>query len=307
MTFGLELTFLPRSSPLGFDTSKGADKINQVVARFNAELDQRVRPNGIEPSFYAKCEGLFWRRHIVEVCSDSSRIEAAHIVLPMVKQRLTAVFDIARELGLSGRLSHVKDGVRRLYSNGGGHIHHGIDVFETSNLPDFLPRLNRFQRNLFADYANRPYIRWLFAHPFDNDNSCVLFNLSQLPKRGTLKNDPTHQAYLTNGIAPRFAARRKGAMATFEHRYFDATQNAEETLINLRFLKAWIQHLAALTDSRKTVPVTLTRTYFTSLKERRFAWREISGFMQGLGLNAADYRDLFERNYLTRMRWGEMV
>ena len=309
MTLGLELTFLPRKQPAGLPSGP---KIDTLVARFNKALDKRV--NGQEYAacdFRAKSERLGLFGCIIEVVHRERFISDLSSGGSSLKDQLDGVFSIARDLDLVARSSFRRKGVLMLRPNGGSHLHHSIDVFKHG--ADFLPRLTAFQQALFTSYANRPYIRWLFAHPFDDLNSSVTYNLAELnqkPRMGIVEkmHECPWVAYEgAPGILARFGGARVTVLPTFEHRYFDATADTKETLANLRFLKAWINSVVGTTDVNRPRQLTITPEYFKRLKNLRFAWQEISVFLCSLGLDPADYRAIFERNYVTRMKWGKML
>lgn len=309
MTLGLELTFLPRKRPAGLPSGP---KIDALVARFNKALDKRV--NGQPYSlcdFRAKSEGLGLFGRVIEVVHCERHIHHVNIDEPALRNQLDTVFSIARDLDLVARSSFRRQGTLRLRPNGGGHIHTSMDVFPHG--ADFLPRLTAFQQALFTSYANRPYIRWLFAHPFDDINSSVTYNLAQLKDSGRkgvveqMHECPYVAAEGAPGILARFSGSRGTILPTFEHRYFDATANTKETLANLRFLKAWINSVVGTIDVNRPRRLIITPAYFKRLKNLSFAWREISIFLHTLDLKPADYRALFERNYVTRMEWGKML
>lgn len=296
MHLGLELTFLPRRCPEGFPGSIG-DKENYCTVKQFARLLKRRE---MATAFTPKREGFGALHSIVEVTSDL--ISEYALGGQPLKRSLTRVFAVARELGLSGRISHTRGGVTKVFPDGGSHIHSSIDLFGGDHRPSFLHDLARFQCNLFTDYANRPYVKWLFAHPFDDLNSKVVYAHEDMGSNAVKR---VYEGY--TGIVPRFTGMRRHAMPTFEHRYFGAAQTAQEALDNLVFVNNWVAHLRKLTLTRQRLKVTLTPSYFRSLKQARFAWREVSDFLRLIGCNPDAYREPFERNYLTRMRWGKMA
>lgn len=292
MKLGVELTFLPRAKPDGFAVGEG----RTTVARFN----RRLKEAG-DTGFKAKEEMHGAIHDLIEVPSEPLA-SSVYLVSPDLERRLNRVFAIAKGLGLSGRISPTHRGVTKVFPDGGSHIHSSIDMFADNERPDFLPRLDRFQRNLYHDFANRPYIRWLFAHPFDDLNSRVLCH------PGKIVRNPIRLGYKVWAILPRFTGMRKDHLPTFEHRYFGATQDAHETLCNLVFVNNWMTSLRKTVESGKRLKVTLTSSYFRSLKQPRFAWREVSDFLTLIGCTPpSTYRETFERNYLTRMKWGTMT
>lgn len=299
MQFGLELTFLPKKNPLGFDAE--TRKSQQILHKFNKYLSTLSDISNKTFVFTAHFDMLNYPTSAIEV--NGTPIEDFHIDLKILKKNLEVLFCISKSLNLTGRHSYVKNGTRFEYPTAGGHLHHDINLWEKSYTPSFLYKLNKFERNLYIDYANRPYIRWLFAQWFDNINSRVTLDQKDLPRYGGFKGDIRAKAYGDYaGIRSRFSGFRKGCLPTFEHRYFDATKNAEETLANLRFLRAWVKNIPEY-----RIKSTLTKKYFRDLKDSRFAWHEISQFLTNLGLQPDTYHPNFERNYITRMKFGHMI
>lgn len=308
MTYGLELTFLPRADPNGFKTETETSK---VVRKFNSLLKPVNNPQETGCSVFLAKEESLGDNYCIEVVNFINHIASREIEDEQFRDRLSSVFNIADYLRLTARASKTEKGIRLEYASGGSHIQHSMNVFGRSHSPCFLNRLACFERNMCSDYANRPYIRWLFAQWFDNTNSLVMFNLDDLPKSGIIKKNPIYKIYsdwCTHiGIVPRFTGIRRGCIPTYEHRYFDATQTADETIDNLKFIQAWIGSLAERTENGLKIKSKLTRSYFKSLKNTRFAWKEISQFLLSLALNPNCYRPNFERNYITRMKFGQMV
>lgn len=224
---------------------------------------------------------------------------------PMFVALIQEVFDRAKRLKLLPRIR--RDGVHQ--PAGGAHLHCGIaDLFPDGHL--FLARLYLFEMNLYRDFANRPYIRWLFAEWFDRDtNHQVTLNETDFKtySRTKLKNQAYEWGRNGCAIAARYSYRYKPAYPTYEFRIFDMADSAKDVARNVRFLVAWVNWHIAKATKAESVPFTLTLPQFKSYRNLRTAWSEISRFLRELGLDPADYRGAFEDNYVPRMKWGEMT
>jgi len=214
------------------------------------------------------------------------------------------VFTEARKLGLYPRIR--RRGIH--HPSGGCHLHCGIaDLFPNSDL--FLSHLARFEKNLYTDLANRPYIRWLFAEWFDVEtNSTATFNERDYRSYSMRRMEGFAHEYgrASSSIAARYSYRYKPAYPTYEFRFFDSVDSAKEIARNVRFLEAWVTHHVCKALDGVDVKFTLTHAQFKALKNEDKAWDVISTFLRELGLNPDDFRKPFEENYILRMRHGEM-
>lgn len=211
-------------------------------------------------------------------------------------------------MGLRPRISRRKNGTRVDYATGGCHFHLGIANLFFSDT-SYLANLAAFERNLYIDYANRPYIKWLFAEWFDDGTNCRVGWKPHIWNR-EFAHEYSHNSGLLDGtISPRFSgANAKKILPTYEFRMFDSMpSNTRELLLYVRFLSAWMAWVRLKTLACQTIPLTINGKYFKSLKSLRTGWREISTFLCLIGLDPLDYRAQFERCYVPRMKSGKMI
>ena len=205
-----------------------------------------------------------------------------------------------------------KDGTLVQYPGGGCHINIGADLFPMSHR--FYGQMERFHRNLAVDYANRPYLRWLFADWFSNIAHHSLWNPDSGPINKWLHANESREDFLfrtmirgTHAIESRFMASNKGAHNTFEFRFFRMVEDPEELRLIALFTEAWVSHLTFSVYENKTIEFNLTKRRWAEFKNSRTVWAQhIAPFIKSLGLKPNDYRMFFERNYLTRLKFGKM-
>ncbi len=310
MRIGIELTFVPDlPGDKEFTSLKAAKKAGRAFLKHLTRLSNDVILHDIDllvktDPFRRDDDGEFvsW---IIEVTNADKPTWAHQWEDPAFVAMIQRVFDEARQLKLYPRIR--RRGVH--HPSGGLHKHVGIaDLF--SNNEFFLPKLARFEKNLFCDFANRPYIRWLFAEWFDErENSQVTYNANDLMGNRTwLKENAYSQGRMNHAIVARYSGRLKTAYPTYEFRMFDSVDSAKEIARNVRFLHHWVcSHVNRVNRDEKDVKFTLTLAQFKRLKEEDFAWETVSTFLRELDLDPADFRKPFEENYVLRMRHGEMT
>jgi hypothetical protein len=308
MRLGLELTFIPDrpSGPKEFSCKKEAQRAADALFRALRPLRKRIQAFdidlGVKVDVFRLEPDPAW---IIEVVNCDKPTWDYQWEDPMFVALIQQVFDRAKKLKLLPRIR--RNGIH--HPSGGGHAHIGIaDLFPDDHL--YLARLYLFERNLYTDFANRPYIRWLFAEWFDSGtNSQVTFGAMDLKthSRAKLKKKAYEWGRTSCSIAARYSYRYKPAYPTYEYRFFDMGDSAKDIARNVRFLVAWVNHHVAKATNAETVPFTLTLPQFESFRNLRTAWREISRLLRELGLDPKDYRGAFEDNYVPRMRYGEMT
>lgn len=253
MRLGLELTFVPdlpgrdKEFTSEAQAQRAAKRLFRLLKDVNYELltvydtilwpkaerFRRTSAGNVQAALGV--DNREWEAWIVEVVNLENPTDSAHWKDKRFVRLMQRAFDVAKSMGLLPRIR--RRGVH--VPTGGGHIHHGItDLF--SDDTQFTVKLAAFEKALFVEYANRPYIRWLFSEWFDvAHNSRVSLNLGQI------ENADTQYAYLvglySSGINRRFSCDQKLPYFTFEHRYFDMPPNARQLALQMRFLIAWIE------------------------------------------------------------------
>ncbi len=169
----------------------------------------------------------------------------------------------------------------------------------------FMPKLSVFERNLFLDYVNRPYVRWLFAEWFDVDENSEVIKPEHIANTGP--DHAYHWSLWRGGIRRRFSQTAKTPYSAYEFRFFDMPPTVKQLSLQVRFLIAWVSHHQAKVFAGQAVEVTITQESFDKLRNLRHAWSTISAFLTELKLNPRDYRPFFEDQYINRMRHGKMT
>ena len=307
---GLELTFIPDlPKAKEFTNRETAQKVADRLCKRLAPLVPQLLEHHIDlhvkvDPFRSGDDGEY-NAWIIEVTNGGHPTRSFQWRSKRFVSLIQRVFIEARKLGLRPRIR--RRGVH--WPSGGCHLQVGIaDLFPNDHL--FLPRLARFERNLYHDLANRPYIRWLFSEWWDADtNSAATFTETDY-KVCTMKElEQLAYSYgrTQSSIAARYSYRYKPAYPTYEFRFFDSVDSAKEIARNVRFLEAWVAYHVNKAMNGVDVKFTLSHAQFKALKNEKMAWNIISRFLLELGLEPNDYRKPFEENYVLRMRHGEIT
>lgn len=241
---------------------------------------------------------------------------------------LKRVYSTAASLGLHPHVSTTKrDGTVVDYPNGGGHQHIQIDFWDEGSL--FLPRLYVLENALCIDYANNPWIRWLFAHWADDLNSLVAVNLKHLGEINRASNGVSAEkradwedhglnahihdvSLLCHSIKQRIAVTGKPCRPTLEFRFLDMPRTMEELQMHVRFISSWVNHHRERVDrylGGERPQFTLTPKHYRRLtRDIGYAKDHVLSFMAKIGVDGQKVVDMFwERGYLRRMRYGKAV
>jgi hypothetical protein len=225
---------------------------------------------------------------------------------------IDGLFRILEPMGLVPMVVETTNGVERHWPTGGCHIHYSSDLFELG--PDWYKLMERFHRNLLIDYANRPYIRWLFCQWF-NDKSCLCLidqetlQLTELSgvKKLTEKSVWNYAFWGNHSIEPRYMLSSKATYSTFEFRFFNMIANASELRSIVRFVNRWVTHHVALATKDKKLPLTINLKEWVRLANLEESRKECRNLLDSLGLDVQDYRIFEERNLENRFRFGNLV
>jgi len=197
------------------------------------------------------------------------------------------------------------------WPGGGQHVMLGADLFHCS--PTFYRDMERFNRNLAVDYANRPYARWLLAHWIGDGGSRVAVNDERLAlaPQFPITADEIFKRSLDRdyAIVPRFMASPKNSYLTFEFRIVGMVENARQMRSAVLLLKEWMDHHVARVERREpSIRFSLTLPQWETYTTEDGARAACKGWVESLGLAWADYEeDHFARNYLMRITHGAFV
>ncbi len=195
---------------------------------------------------------------------------------------------------------------------GGMHVHMGADLFGFST--EWYRQMERFHRDLVMDYANRPYVRWLFAH-WMGEGSRVVIDRHRLEQRelhgvGTLTPQDIFSRSLfgASAIEPRFMTSAKASYLTFEFRFVGMVENAHQMCAAVRLLDAWMgYHQGRIEIGCPPLRFTLTPARWDEMVTPEGALSYCRAWVESLGLDWADYdADFFQRNLLMRINHGVM-
>lgn len=348
-THGLELTFIPKRPHSKWQEWTKLERARQETDLFNATLwntDALACLSLVED--LTPANKLIWGKADIFRSQKLSPDKQPHdswclevnnepfksndVITPgtAVYQALEQVFKTARNQGLSPCVVRKrKDGTLVEFPNGGGHQHVQIDFWEESG--SFLSKLYMLERRLCLDYANNPWIRWLFSQWSDNLNSNIAIsstdlaeiekatrNITKKQRKGWERNgldSYVHdRALLCHSIKQRIAYTGKPVRPTFEFRFFDAPRKIEELALHTQFISSWIGHHIEIIDEwderfSAVHHFDLTPQRFDRLtKDMDFVKGEIGRFFGEIGLDAEPYLDAFwERGYERRFRFGKFL
>lgn len=324
-TFAPELNFVLAKSPYEItDYAAGETLISQI----NAELIELERITGVAmraklDPFHTNPETEAVVSWSVEVCpvhsfdtewlsegvmdeKGNSNWSTFRLYMNWLFKRMKKGYGLVPSVQKKRR-----DGTEVHMPGGGAHIHYGANLFGMG--PNFYKNMERFHTDLAVSYANRPYLRFLFADWLSDRAHHTLWN----PEEGkvpTLKGQTVEHALFgllldggIHAIESRFMNTAKGSHNTFEFRFFRMVENPDELRLIVRFVEAWVNHLRMNVYWGVPVCYSLTKRKWREFKDGRTVWlRHIAPFLKELGLNPKDYRMFFTRNYLTRLKFGKM-
>lgn len=317
-TWSPELSFVPIRAPHAL-SKRAADAL---ATRINAEVRKMKT---IARLFYAKSDphlGQYTARpsYLVEVvCLPGCYLETEWVdrsrgQWKAFRAAIDGLFTLLRDsFGLVPTLvTEARDGTPIHWPGGGCHLHYGADLFPMS--PRWYSQMEAFHRNLIVDYANRPYLTWLFRQWFVNgEGSRTPLNLDDYAtdKRGKClyTADELYQAACrhSRGIEARYMTTSKASYLTFEFRLFSMVANADQLGSIARFTHAWVQSLVAATLAGRTIGLSLTRARLRDYSTLHGSLAACQSFLDSLGLPWQDYASMYETHYVNRIKHGQMV
>lgn len=328
MTFSPELTYILKDRPHCIrDKRKG----HRLVKRVNKLLDAVAALTNL--SLRAKLDPFYvddgsgkvtaWCVEIVPVTHlQMCWLEQDSPSHDLFMRSVNLIFEGLANMGLVPSVSRTtrRAGqlVRREFPTGGCHLHHGADLFRLG--PNWYSQMERFHRNLMMDYANRPYIRWLLAQWSDNVNSLCLVTESDFkdPARLTPESIWARALDGTHAIEPRFMMASKTSHLTFEFRFINMVENAAELRAVALLINSWVNHICLLSLAGFTLSPTISRADILALKRLpktpSIMPLLIECWLDSV-LQSATLREelrptlytLYQRNYVNRVRFGQMV
>lgn len=310
-SFSPELTFIPRRAPYQIVHDSGHKSSVHLMRGIERGLLTTFDDLELTAKFdwfHFGAAGTMPGSMCVEIV-PRSRWTASRLNDPKQLALIDRLFAWLRtRWGLVPSVIKRRNGREHHLATGGCHVHWDSNLIYSRSL-DWYDQMKRFNRNLVIDYANNPWIRWLFAQWFDDRNSEIVLNRNHL--RDTDREALTVLATtrLTCGINPRFFSTAKPSHATFELRVFNMVESANELRLYALFVEHWMNWHArnATSAESKTLAVTLRPHHWRTFRDPRKAWRRIAKWLDTHDLPSKDYRLFFERNYLYRLRYGQLV
>ncbi len=294
--YGVEFTFVPNKGKEFLDFSEATECANEFNRElFGASLDYMFKAKA--DLFRALFRGQKYESYCIEVNNVSPLIYTIENPYPY---KLSVLFDIAKKLKLVAR---PKCG-NKYWPNGGAHIHLSTGFIEDS--PFSLDILKLFSDELNYQYAMRPYIRWMFADWFENNNSFCITTISDSNNSLGFKVCDAH------GIVRRFFGAQKNTYPSYEFRFFRMVNNPEEFELHIRFLAAFKEYCmkSAFTDnedhSKRYLSVNKVVENINNFRNIAYTKSAVKEFFDLLGLDFSAYLPLFNENLVLRLKYGEL-
>lgn len=358
LQLGFELTFIPnkrgkwkeyRDEQQAIDVASGLTKLLAVDQSVKV-LASFLKLPPSTPIFTAKAD-LFramWdtdanQPHAawcIEVNNTPVTASAIEVSSPRYLNAFQAVYDRAKQWDLHPHIERRSHGALLDYPTGGGHIHFSIGGLWHGGY-SYLDQLRLLEFALCLDYANNPWMRWLFAQWSDNINSNVAITDKVIRQvackmrhkrftRSQMARWAYGEALECAAIKQRFAYTGKSVYPTYELRFFDMPRNVAELKLQASFVHNWVETRVRQIDEisiggddgstrkgRKQAAALLKKVLSYRLDGRQ--WRKLTtdrkyargcaaSFMDSIGVTAGPVLDAFwERNYVRRARWGKFM
>lgn len=318
MIFSPELTFVPAKAPYHFTSKEKADEmvlsINRKIINFGPlSMSAKVDPFHLEKPGFAD-SATSWCIEVTPLLFhfDSEWLSPESVSHVLFMDAIRILFDtLKKDFGLVPSVTKRRKGVTKTYPTGGCHIHVEADMFSAG--VDWYKKMERFHTNLLVDFANKPFIRWLLAEWSDNHNSSCLLTAKDLQKNvacHTVAEIFEIGVDQTNSIVPRFMPSIKNTYPTFEIRFINMVESAEELRAVATIIDCWVNWVAFDSHLRLIVP-DLNGKQFQFMSTVAGAKQVTKEWLHDIGV-PDDVKDMalsvfMERNYLRRIKFGRML
>lgn len=293
-----EMTFIPKAYPheivswaegetLVKRVNAILDNLHKTGLLLRAKLDPHHNERGEGETYCIEIVPFYWL-HSGWFVSDQWQIMRAGLV---------TLFDEMEKIGLVPTLTTKKHGALVEWPGGGCHLHREI-CFHYSG-PLWYKEMENTHRNIVVDYANRPYIRWLFKQWFANGHEALIHE--KTPKRDRSVRSVFARSFSPGEIEARFMSTSKSTYPTFEFRMFSMVNSPDELRAIVLFLEKWMGHIP------KRAKIEIDDRKLRDMRDLRKARAICRNFIESLGLSWQDYVVFFERNYVNRVKYGQMI
>lgn len=315
MSFANELTFIPANEKnCEFSSFKKAIKI---ASKINKSIAKKC------PDFYAKADPFHnaWsdnRTYLIEIVSYFGLTDDVFYNKKLEKEffrKNNHIFKVCKSNNLVPLKTKYdrKKKIYQEYPTGGCHIHIGADLFPRGS--NYFKLMQAFTTNLYTSYANNPWIKWLFAQYFDDNNSKILFTKTDLTywKNSASPISPElcyDEGFWKTAIQLRMPKNYKRPYLTYEFRMVNMVLNTKELYDVTKFFKNWVDLMVKTTENGLSCffPFTLKLEDFKKFKDLKYAEELMKKFIEEkLNLKWDDYKVFFNRNYVKRMKYGELI
>lgn len=310
-TISPELTFVPRRAPHELVDRKKAE---QLAERIRKDLYRRTNYFRVklDPFHHEYTKQETWCVEIVPFDWFLTDWFTNDTHWKNLKEHLDIVWSIMRKHGMVSTLVTKTGNTEKHWPGGGCHLHYGSALVMAGT--HWYSTSEKFHRNLGMDYANRPWIRWLFSQWFANTH-LVPVNSEDLKIANTnpdhLSNDNLfdRSIYHRWGLEPRFmGGGTKSHYLTFEFRMFSMVRDPKELQLIILFLNRWIEQILFKTySSEEQISLNLTKHKLLQMKQLGKSWEICKDYLDFLKLPSDAYRVFYKRNYSNRIKYGQLT
>lgn len=349
LRLGFELTFLPRRPRSRWQEWRSYEEACETTNHFNSalwdsdDMDDWAAKEGCLPRDLLWGKADIFRSKLLSTepqphnswCLEVNNepIDSGTLLseFSYASDALKTAFRIARNLDLHPCVTRRKrDGTMVEYPTGGGHIHVGTAFWAEG--AEYHLRMAVLEQRLCLDFANEPWLRWLFAQWSEDANHADALSMAEVKelRRIGKKAQATpssiaravhNYALQCQSIKQRSAVTGKPTRPTLEFRFFDAPRSMEELTLQVRFITAWFRyHIEKVNlafeegdPAIAVTPYTLTPKRYARLgKDIAYGRAEMERFLGGGGLGMSHLsvtsilEAFYERNYVNRVRFGKI-
>lgn len=308
-TISPELTFIPSRLPHELVDRKKAERLVKKICKDLYKHSNYFRVK-LDPFHEENKEGETWCVEIVPFDYFYTTWFTQDKEWNDLKMHFDILWNIMKKHGFVSTLIQKHHGLEKHWPGGGCHLHYGSSIMPGG--VNWYARSQKFHQNLAVNYANRPWIRWLFSQWFA-DTHLVAVNSQDFKflKKDSNYFSPTNlfEQSITGywGIEPRFMGiSYKNVYPTFEFRMFSMVRNPDELRLIVKFLDSWIQHIRYETLNGET-KFELTKYKLLEMKSLDKSWQICKDYLDFLKLPSDDYRVFYNRNYSNRIRFGKLT
>lgn len=236
-------------------------------------------------------------RHAHHDCGALEIPSPVHRTWSGMKRFYTRLHRRAQKLKLKTHKSfQLENGITEDVSNGGGHVHLGM---LSKNNKLFYP----FYFNIANDFANRPYLNWIFNQWMDNENAN---HYSAHPKwmrfAQIRRHDWSHSIQSSKSCGLIY----REALSTLEFRFFDAPRAWQMVEDHVKFALAYYSYILKRTRTGKQIYARVVTKQQVKSFTKMQCIKEFEQLLRVLKLPVEQYRKYYH-NLHDRYAYGRLT